>query len=290
MKSQKLLLAFFLYFFLLLGEVEGQRRNRVQARSVLAQDDEFDVNEDSSPNCFDVLANDLSSKGVLVPLTLSLTSAPLQGSASIELFPNSSDPLVCYQPDRDFFGDDSFSYEICDNAQECGSATITIHVKWINDLPYLSDDYGVVADYELSITLNVIANDFDVDSTLKLSSLAIVNPPLHGKAIITDDYQIQYTPDVTYSGGDRLEYELCDTDGGCSTSWVVLYVEDKCISCQKCDDNLAGFTYHTQTVLQIFQTIVGQTSRGSLKRDNIIEMKMMKSNSQVPLISLPLVN
>ena len=45
------------------------------------------------------------------------------------------DGSIDYTPDPDFFGTDSFTYEVCDLAGDCDTATVDITVNPINDPP-----------------------------------------------------------------------------------------------------------------------------------------------------------
>ena len=50
------------------------------------------------------------------------------------------DGSIDYTPDPDFFGTDSFTYEVCDVDGDCDTATVDITVSGINDGPDAVDD------------------------------------------------------------------------------------------------------------------------------------------------------
>ena len=50
------------------------------------------------------------------------------------------DGTIDYTPDPGFFGTDSFTYEVCDLAGLCDTATVDITVNAVNDPPVALDD------------------------------------------------------------------------------------------------------------------------------------------------------
>ncbi|MEW8460759.1 MAG: cadherin-like domain-containing protein, partial [Candidatus Thiodiazotropha endolucinida] len=76
----------------------------------------------------DLLANDSDGDGSLDPASLDFVSLPTNGSLS-----DNGDGTVVYQPDTDFFGSDSFDYQVSDD-QGAPSNTATVSVT-VNDPP-----------------------------------------------------------------------------------------------------------------------------------------------------------
>ena len=66
-----------------------------------------------------------------------------------------------YTPDSDFHGVDTFSYTVSDGV-ETATATVTVTVDPVNDLPVAADDTGRT-DEDTAATIEVVANDSDVD-------------------------------------------------------------------------------------------------------------------------------
>jgi hypothetical protein len=70
-----------------------------------------------------------------------------------------------YTPNANYFGNDSFSYEVCDNGnpQACQTAIVTITVNPINDLPLaLPDTYSLLED-DKNYPISVLSNDNDIE-------------------------------------------------------------------------------------------------------------------------------
>jgi VCBS repeat-containing protein len=93
-------------------------------------------------------------------------------------------------------------------------ATITIRVTGVNDAPVAVDDLGIVNQQNSSITIDVLANDFDPDgSPFDLSSVEIVQHPFSGVAQPNSDGTITYTPNSDFLGQDFFTYRFRDDEG-----------------------------------------------------------------------------
>ena len=94
-----------------------------------ANDDSVTTDEDI-PATFNVLDNDDDVDGNLDASSVSVVSAPGSGS----LTDNGSGSFT-YSPDANFYGSDSFTYQVCDSDGVCDSATVSITVNPVNDAP-----------------------------------------------------------------------------------------------------------------------------------------------------------
>ena len=129
-----------------------------------AVDDADSVDEDASVTV-DVLGNDTDPEGDIDPASVTVTGGPSNGSTSVN-----PDGSIDYTPDPDFFGTDSFTYEVCDTTPipvgpQCDTATVDITVNSVNDGPDAVDDADSV-DEDSSVTVDVLGNDTDVDDGL----------------------------------------------------------------------------------------------------------------------------
>src|SRR5690606_36975558 len=73
-----------------------------------------------------VLDNDSSESGTLNLNSLTISSQPGNGTVTVN-----NDGTINYSPARNFSGEDSFTYYICDGADTaaCGVATVTVTVR-----------------------------------------------------------------------------------------------------------------------------------------------------------------
>lgn len=81
--------------------------------------------EQNTSVAIDVLANDSDIDGTLDAATLTVVTAPANGTASVD--PNPGE--ITYTPYYYFYGTDSFSYRVCDDDGACGSVTVTVTVQ-----------------------------------------------------------------------------------------------------------------------------------------------------------------
>uniref|UniRef100_UPI00351717C2 Ig-like domain-containing protein n=1 Tax=Leeuwenhoekiella palythoae TaxID=573501 RepID=UPI00351717C2 len=101
----------------------------------IAEDDDFTVSEDSQNNTLDVLDNDYFGNDGAG--SISIVSGVSNGTLTLNnngTVGNISDDYFVYTPDSDFFGNDSFQYQICDadtpiTDRECDVATVSIIVE-----------------------------------------------------------------------------------------------------------------------------------------------------------------
>ena len=101
-----------------------------------------------------VLDNDID------PPTLESVTQPTNGMAGIR-----PDNTVIYKPDPDFIGEDSFTYTICDSANQCDEATVFVVVELPpNQQPIAEDDFVKISEgMNQSPQIPVLANDNDPD-------------------------------------------------------------------------------------------------------------------------------
>src|SRR6185295_9500087 len=105
-----------------------------------AVDDSATVDEDTSNNAINVLANDTDADNLTPPANAGLTViAVTQGAHGSVTFTASG---VSYTPAPNYFGSDSFTYTISDNAtNQAGhtdTATVNVTINNVNDAPITS--------------------------------------------------------------------------------------------------------------------------------------------------------
>ncbi|MBR8538062.1 tandem-95 repeat protein, partial [Carboxylicivirga sediminis] len=179
--------------------------------------DSYVLNEDQSMD-LPILDNDTDIDSEINPASLAITSDATNGTLTI----NSNS--ITYTPNQDYNGNDSFSYSVADEQGLSGEATVNLTINPVNDRPIAMDDEGETSDVA-SIVINVAANDIDVDNNLNLASIMITRAPDHGTATVNGSTgNVTYIPDLNYYGADTYQYQICDTDGECSTATVRLTV------------------------------------------------------------------
>ena len=153
-----------------------------------AGDDVVATEEDVAVSV-DVLANDFADGG-LDPSSLRIVTAA-RGRAMRLWWVE----LIQYVPRGDFFGSDSFTYEVCDLEGQCSTATVTVEVAAVADAPIAVDEM-VSTDEDVPVDIDVLANDIDVDDDLDPSTVSLVDDPSFGSALVEPDGSVTYTPDA----------------------------------------------------------------------------------------------
>jgi hypothetical protein len=164
-----------------------------------------------------ILANDTVPDGA--PVTI--VTQP--GFGTVTLGP---DGTVTYVPHPGFSGEDAFVYAVAGADGASSSARVVIRVDLPNRPPTAADDAVTLAE-DGEVVVAVLLNDTDPDGYLDPASLAIVDGPVSGSAVVdAATGRISYTPDPDFSGGDALSYRVADDDGATATARVVFTVTE----------------------------------------------------------------
>ena len=164
-----------------------------------AVNDLFSIKEDQTVTV-DVLANDTDVDGdQLVP---TLIVKPIHGKAEI-----GADNTIKYIPNKDYFGDDSFTYHLNDGKSQSSPAVVALNISPVNDAPVAVDD-EYISGLGNRVVGNVLTNDSDVDSTDLQAT--VMNAPNHGTLELQPDGQFYYTPNDYYFGTDSFTYRVDD--------------------------------------------------------------------------------
>lgn len=176
----------------------------------VANDDAATVDEDTVDNIIDVLANDVELVDGIDVTTVAIVTAPANGTATPQ-----PDGTVLYTPNPDFFGEDSFTYNVQDlsgTGNVSNAATVVVTVNPIPDTPVANDDTDTT-DTATAKAINVLANDTDADNlTPPLNAGLTVNSvtqPTNGSVAITNGgLDVTYTPGI--AGPDTFTYTVTD--------------------------------------------------------------------------------
>ncbi len=174
--------------------------------------------EEDMPITVAVTSNDSDVDGNLDPLTAVAITDPANGTLV-----NNGDGSFTYVPNANFFGTDTFVYEVCDTDGACATSEVSFFVAAVNDPPVAGDD-GATLPEDGAAVIAVLGNDGDLDGNLDPASLSIVSGPAHGTVTVNPDGTITYTPAANYHGADSVTYQVCDRDGLCATATVYLQV------------------------------------------------------------------
>lgn len=155
-----------------------------------------------------VLSNDTDQDGD--PLAAVLASSVSKGILTLQ-----PDGAFTYMANSNFNGVDSFTYRSNDGLLESNLAAVTITVKPVNDAPVAVNDSATTVRYK-GITINVVANDYDIDSIIAPATVKIVTLPGKGKVVNNFNGTVRYTPNWNFRGKDSFVYTV--KDSGTATS------------------------------------------------------------------------
>ena len=170
----------------------------------------------------DLLSTDSDPDGDNLTITTTPVDNPTTGTLTIN-----PDGTFTYQPDSTFTGEDSFKYEVCDDAtpKACDTVEVTIEIlegDGDNDI-YATDDVST-GDGGKNQTGNVTDNDNDPEGdNLTVTEL---EGPTNGSLTLNSDGSYTYTPDNGFTGNDQFVYKVCDdgTPQACDSATVYLTV------------------------------------------------------------------
>jgi hypothetical protein len=181
----------------------------------VAANDVASTDEDTAVT-IDVLANDSDGDGD------ALTVTGLVAAANGTLV-NNGDGTVTYTPDADYNGSDSFTYTVEDGNGGSDTATVAVDVASVNDAPVAADDTASTTE-DSSVTINVLANDSDVDGdSLTVTGLSAA---ANGTVVNNGDGTVTYTPNIDFDGTESFNYSISDGNGGIDTGAVEVTVAD----------------------------------------------------------------
>jgi large repetitive protein len=184
-------------------------------------DDTLTVDQNSTNNSLNVLANDLIAPDTGETLTITAVGATSAGgTVSIA----SGGQSINYTPAAGFVGIERFTYTVRDGALT-DTVQVTVTVESADNPPTAVNDSFPVTEDAAEATFNVLTNDTrDVDNQSFVISQ--VGTPSRGGAarISSDGTQFFYAPAANFAGTETVTYTLRDTGGGISVGTVTFTV------------------------------------------------------------------
>jgi VCBS repeat-containing protein len=177
----------------------------------VAKNDTATVNEDGLVRIA-VLANDSDVDGDKLTVT---GASAAHGTVIVN-----ASGTIDYMPSANYNGSDTITYSVSDGKGGSSTATVSVTVNPVNDLPTAGND-SAVTNEDTPVTINVLANDGDVDNdALSVTGAAA----LHGNVAINGNGSLTYTPAANYYGTDTVTYTISDGHGGSATATVAVTV------------------------------------------------------------------
>nr|WP_159063664.1 Ig-like domain-containing protein [Thaumasiovibrio occultus] len=211
-------------FEYIITDVDGDISTATVTITVTAADDGTPVavadtgstTEDTLLENIDVTANDTLTDGATIT---AFESCSANGGTVTQ----NADGTFSYQPAADFFGTDTFEYEITDVDGDTSTATVTVTVTAADDgTPVAVADTGSITEDTLLENIDVTANDTLTDGA---NITAFDTSSVNGGTVTQNaDGTFNYQPASDFFGTDTFEYEITDVDGDTSTATVTITV------------------------------------------------------------------
>ncbi len=125
---------------------------------------------------------------------------------------------LTYRPDADFNGSDSFTFIVNDGKVDSLSATVTLSVMQINDLP-IATNVNVTTNEDSNKSISLSAVDVDNDPL----TYHLVTGPTHGTVTLVDNVAT-YTPNLNYNGLDSFTFKVNDGKGDSLPATVAIAI------------------------------------------------------------------
>ncbi|MBW3622198.1 MAG: tandem-95 repeat protein [Armatimonadetes bacterium] len=175
----------------------------------VAQDQNIALDEDA-PKAIPLTASD---PGAGEPLTYVVLTPPAHGVLS------GTAPHLTYTPHPNYHGPDQFTFRANDGTWDSNTATVTLAVAPVNDLPVAQDQSAATAE-DTPVTLTLAASDPENDPL----TYSVVTGPSHGTLSAVSGNQITYTPAKDFHGSDSFTFKAHDGKADSNTATVSLTV------------------------------------------------------------------
>ena len=156
-----------------------------------------------------VLASDVDGD------TLRYTALTVPQNGSLSLNPNTG--FYTFTPVDHWNGQTSFLVQVDDGAGGLASATVTLTVTSVNDLPTVTGGTSATTPEDVPVTRSVSAVDIEGDPL----SYGKASDPAHGSVTVAADGTWTYSPSANWFGTDRFDVSITDGSGFSLTTVTV---------------------------------------------------------------------
>ena len=156
---------------------------------------------------------------------------------NIDLSYGQNESQVTITPMENFNGEISLSISVNDGELTSNNQSFVLNVSPVNDNPQAASDSFIVNQDSSGNSLDVLANDTDIDS----ETLAIDSVDYNGAGTVNiEDNTLSYTPSTSFNGTETLTYTVSDEHGGQSEGAVTIIVNPTTTEPPNNDDSGGG--------------------------------------------------
>ena len=145
-------------------------------------------------------------------LTYSIVSAPTKGTLT------GTAPSLTYRPAANLNGSDSFTYRVNDGTLNSTTATVSITISSVNDVP-VANAQSLTATEDTPLSIVLTGSDVESGSL----SYTVVSQP--GKGTLSGNPpNLTYTPSANSNGADSFAFRVNDGSTNSTVSWITINV------------------------------------------------------------------
>ena len=203
----------------------------------VAVDDEFSTLDNVPLTGLDLTSNDTDADGdpltiielngetkaVNDSLILALGTVTLTSGSTVGFTPAAGLKTLSVGQSEE----ETFTYTVQDGKGGTSQASVTLVVNGANEAPVANDDVGFSTLEGLSMNLNVLANDTDIDVNDVLTISSVNTAGLFG-TVTNNGTNLSYTSSQALRGGqtivENFTYTVSDGNGGTDTAAVAVSV------------------------------------------------------------------
>jgi len=180
-----------------------------QSKTPPVADNQFiETEEDTSVSIL------LTGKSFSAPsITFIIRTYPGHGNLSGNI------PNLVYTPDTDYYGTDTFTFQVNDGIATSDPATIHIQIRPTNDAPVAWSSHFVATE---DTALPLISTGIDPDGDML--TFHLLTPPDHG-TIVGAFSDLMYMPSANYHGEDVFSFQLSDSIESSMPAQITLTIE-----------------------------------------------------------------
>lgn len=178
----------------------------------------------------DILANDTDPENNINPASVTIVVPAQHGTTTVN-----ANGTVFYKPNSAYFGNDGFTYSVCDTDGACAQAQVTLWIVAGNGPPVANDDF-IELNEDTPTQFNPLVNDTDPNNNIWAPSLIFFGEQLGDAIKITNgtitiinknDGDYLYTPNADFYGSDQVQYQICDSGDPalCATATVYFIIK-----------------------------------------------------------------
>lgn len=155
-----------------------------------------------------------------------------------------------YTPYKQASGEDVIQFDLFDGKLASTTATLTIAITEVNDVPVaVADSFDFDPRCLYAGYLPVARNDYDLDGDV--FTITAVTQPAHGTVTIDNAYTVHYVPQAAYAGADAFTYTIDDGRNGTAIGTVTIAVKQSTNQKPTTADDKADVPYNTETAIAV---------------------------------------